>query len=345
MSSTATIRVKSAEEIAATAGGETPFLRFAARNAVFAERAMRLRQVAAGHAMGDFLRFMADLASAQQAALASMGPVVLPDAAALDRAARDGVPPLAAADWPRDAAWHGVARALAAAVHDAAPAAAQPALDTVQRADDEWLERQADCLLTGVMQGLDLAAAPIVAAALQVYWAHMVLTLQDRAEGQRMRPSGRMEDQPFGRVDDALACPCCGSRPTASLTVTAGGAPGQRYLHCSVCSTQWHVPRIRCTHCGSEKHIAFQSLDAADRDEADDGAARAAQAAVQAETCDDCGHYLKIMHTDRDPFVDPVADDLASVTLDLLVSQGGWQRHGVNLMLLYGEPPPEPGAA
>jgi L-seryl-tRNA(Ser) seleniumtransferase len=29
-------------------------------------------------------------------------------------------------------------------------------------------------------------------------------------------------------------------------------------------------------------------------------AARAAQAAVQAETCDDCGHYLKIMHGDRD---------------------------------------------
>jgi FdhE protein len=26
---------------------------------------------------------------------------------------------------------------------------------------------------------------------------------------------------------------------------------------------------------------------------------------LQAETCDDCGHYLKIMHTDRDPFVEP----------------------------------------
>jgi hypothetical protein len=26
-----------------------------------------------------------------------------------------------------------------------------------------------------------------------------------------------------------------------------------------------------------------------------------ASAAVQAETCDDCGHYLKILHTDRDP--------------------------------------------
>ena len=48
------------------------------------------------------------------------------------------------------------------------------------------------------------------------------------------------------------------------------------------------------------------------------------------------------MHGDRDPFVDPVADDLARVTLDLLVSESGLQRHGVNLMLLFGEPEPPP---
>ena len=78
---------------------------------------------------------------------------------------------------------------------------------------------------------------------------------------------------------------------------------------------------------------------------------RAAGAAVQAETCDECHHYLKIVHSDRDPFVDPVADDLASLTLDLLVSETGMVRHGVNLMLLFGEPeappgaPPDPGAA
>lgn len=334
MSATATVRVMSAEEIAARAGGETPYLRFPGRDTLFAERAMRLRQLANGHAMGDFLRFMAELAQAQQGALAAFPSVPLPDAAALYRAARDGRAPLPAADWPRDPAWYAVARTLAAALRDKAPTAAQAALDGLRDGDDAWLERQADCLLTGVMQGLDMAAAPIVAAALQVYWTHMVLTLQARAEST--------QKQPFGRIDDPLVCPCCASRPTASITLTAGGAPGQRYLHCSLCSTQWHLPRIRCAHCGSDKRIAFQSLDAAD---ADDGAHRAAQAALQAETCDDCGHYLKIMHTDRDPFVEPAADDLASVTLDLLVSQTGSQRHGVNLMLLYGEPPPDAGAA
>ncbi|MBU3651019.1 MAG: formate dehydrogenase accessory protein FdhE, partial [Limnohabitans sp.] len=52
-------------------------------------------------------------------------------------------------------------------------------------------------------------------------------------------------------------------------------------------------------------------------------------------------HYLKIMDMSRDAHVDPVADDLASVTLDLLVSETGLQRHGVNYLLLWGNDAPE----
>ena len=49
---------------------------------------------------------------------------------------------------------------------------------------------------------------------------------------------------------------------------------------------------------------------------------------------------------DKDAHAEPVADDLASLTLDLLVSETGAQRHGVNLMLLFGDPDasPPPGA-
>lgn len=331
MSATATVRVMSPEEIAAGAGGETPYLHWPQRGSVFAERAMRLRQLAAGHAMGDYLRFVADLALAQQAALKAFAAVPLPDAAAIDRASTAGLPPLPAADWPRDPAWHGALRSIVAALRAQAPAGAQAALERLQAADADSLERQADALLTGVTAGLDLAWAPIVAGALQAYWTHLVLEVQARHAG-----SG----QPFGRLDDPTVCPACGSRPVASLVRTGGGALGQRYLHCSLCSLQWHMVRIQCPHCLSSKSLAYQSLDTVDSD--DDGAARAARAAVQAETCDDCGHYLKILHNERDPFIEPVADDLASLTLDLLVSEAGRRRHGVNLMLLFG--PPE-GAA
>ena len=183
------------------------------------------------------------------------------------------------------------------------------------------------------MVDLDLACAPVVAAALQVYWTHMVL------EVQRLYPP---PIEAFGRIGDATVCPCCGSLPVASVTQAAGQTPGQRYLACSLCSSRWNMVRITCSHCKSTEGIAYQSLDLAD-DEAQpsqaqaEGSPSSRRATIQAETCERCGHYLKIMHCERDAALEPVADDIASLTLDLLVSQEGMQRHGVNLMLLFGD--------
>ncbi len=331
----ASVKVMSPEEIIARSGGETPFLMPPERATVFAERAMRLRQLAPQHAMGDFLNFMAELALAQQRLLADFPAVPLPDAAALDRAARAGQGPLPAADWPRDAAWCDGLRRLATDLAPHAPAGLRPRLQALSNADDAWLEAQADCLLSGVMQGLDLSSSSVVAAALQVYWTQMVSRVQAQHAGG---------GAPFGRIDDARACPCCASRPTASITRLSGAASGQRYLHCALCAMQWHLVRIQCSQCGSGKSLAYQSLASSALDGEDEEAAqaRAATAAIQAETCDECGHYLKIMHAERDPHVEPVADDLASITLDLLVSAAGRQRHGLNYMLLFGEPDPPP---
>src|SRR5690606_19449472 len=130
---------------------------------------------------------------------------------------------------------------------------------------------------------------------------------------------------------------CCGSRPTASSTRTARELLGQRYLQCSLCASQWYMVRIKCSNFPGTTKIGYQSLDHADSDD-DGGSSRAAKAAVQAETCDDCHHYLKIIHAERDPFVEPAADDLATLPLDLLVSEAGMLRHGVNFMLLFGDP-------
>lgn len=332
----------SPEEIVARGARELQLFHWPERSTVFASRATRLRQLASGHAMGDFLRFMADLALAQQARLLDFPSVPLPDATALDEAARRGQPPLSAADWPRDPAWHGVLRQLVAELQPKAPPGAQPALARLAAADEVFLERQADALLHGLSAGLDLACAPLVAATLQVMWTHMLLAVREHHSAH-----ASAHTEVLGRLDDETVCPACGSLPVASITRGAGDTPGQRALHCSLCSLQWHMVRIKCSHCLSTKALAYQSLDTGDGDDDEAASRRAAQAAVQAETCDDCGHYLKIMHTDRDPYVDPVADDLASLTLDLLVSETGKLRHGVNLMLLFGEPaapPPDPGA-
>lgn len=205
--------------------------------------------------------------------------------------------------------------------------------------DADMLERQADRLLHGITAGLDLAAAPLVAAALQLAFTRLVQATE-AARGTDRLP-------PFGRTDDATRCPCCGSLPTASIS-RLGQQEGHRYLHCALCSSQWHLVRIKCSHCLGTKGISFQGL------EAQPGTAVAATGArpgaVQAEVCEPCGHYLKIVHMAKDNDVEPVADDLASLTLDLLLADAGHQRHGLNLWLLFGDdtepadaPPPDPG--
>jgi FdhE protein len=333
-----TVRVSTPEEIAARAGEDVPFLRWPERARLFADREMRLRQLAAGHAMRDYLILMADLAHEQQGVLGRGLDTPLPAVDALRAASEAGTAPLPAADWPRPAAWRAVLREMLPALHTRATGAAAETLTRLGEADDAWLEQQADRLLHGVMLGLDLGAAPFVAAALQVVWTDLVLRTQ--AAFASLNPSA------FGRIDDKSVCPACGSRPTASVVRIDTPHAGQRYLHCSLCSLQWHRVRIQCARCGKEERIHYQSLQPhSGHNQLVTGAV---EGAVRAECCDDCGHYLKIVQMDKDAHAEPAADDLASLTLDLLVAETGQQRHGVNLMLLFGDsdadPPPSTGA-
>ena len=112
-------------------------------------------------------------------------------------------------------------------------------------------------------------------------------------------------------------------------------AAGCRYLHCWLCSAQWPVVRIKCSHCQQTKGIEYLSRQGND-------SSQVTPAAVEVEACSACRRYLKIMHMERDVEVEPIADDLASVTLDLLVSEAGFERDGVNPMLLFGSPDPTP---
>jgi FdhE protein len=125
----------------------------------------------------------------------------------------------------------------------------------------------------------------------------------------------------------------------ASVSRIGADTSGTRYLHCALCQTEWHMVRIKCTHCESTKGITYQELESASGEAL--AATMAPKGSVRAECCDECGHYLKIVSMDKDPHVDPVADDLATVALDLLVSEAGKVRHGINYMLLWGEPTDE----
>lgn len=332
MTASSTIRLMTPEEIAVNAGPRAAPLRLP-EPGLFAERRLRLQQLAEGHAMRDYLLFVAELARHQHERLQQPRALKLPDEMALGAAMAGGQPPLDAQLHKRDPVWREELRALLGALAGGAiPEAAHTLVTQLAQADDAYLEQQASALLAGGAPGLDPAAAPLIAAALQLHWTRLVQQLQARFEqGDHSETLA-----PFGLIDDPTVCPCCGSRPVASITRVGAEQSGLRFLSCSLCGTQWHYVRIKCTHCQGTKGISFQALVDADDKKSE---------VVQAECCETCGRYLKQVHMEKDLQVEPLADDLATLTLDLLIGELGVVRHGFNPMLILGEadPPPDPG--
>ena len=310
-------RLLTPEEIATRAGSEIPFLRLPERSSVFADRAARLWALADGHAMAGYLGFIALVSEAQQELLDHMPPVRLPSPATIAQCNEHRIPPLNFQTHHRDQQWCNGLRHLLRALSRRAEGRQRQIADALERGRDEFYEAQASKLLAGVTFGLDVATAPLIGAGLQVYFTHLVIA---------------MGASVFPRIDVATICPCCGSRPTASVARIGAREAGYRFLHCALCNAEWHMVRIKCTNCESTKGISYQVID-------DGGGVD--KKPVKAELCEECGTYLKICYMDRDPLVDPVADDLASLPLDLLVGETGSNPSGVNFMLVHGDPGPE----
>src|SRR5262249_19530165 len=83
---TMTQKILEPHEIQARPASEVSFIRLPQREAVFADRAARLEQLAAGHAMGDYLGFIAKIARAQDRALKEMPVVASPSSDQLSKA-------------------------------------------------------------------------------------------------------------------------------------------------------------------------------------------------------------------------------------------------------------------
>nr|WP_255527459.1 MULTISPECIES: formate dehydrogenase accessory protein FdhE [unclassified Luteimonas] len=285
-----------------------PRLRIPERAGVFSDRATRLRQLAASSTVGDYLLLMARLADAQQRALkVFIAPEV--DAGALAEARRHDMPPLPATSLARDPAWRAVLAGLLdeVASDPGTPAQAVEACTALARALDampERVEQIADGLLAGRVEGADVAPAPFVMAALQVYWTAMASGLQEA-----QLPVGA-----FG------LCPTCGTPPVASVVRIGGAHDGYRYLCCPLCSCEWHLERVKCSHCAGTRDIAYHYIEGG-------------REGVKAETCDGCRSYRKIFYQDTDPFMEPVADDLGSLALDMLMGDEAYARRSGNPLL------------
>jgi FdhE protein len=293
------------------AAGDIPSLRLPAPG-LFAGRARRLRALASGHILGEFLTFAAAMAEHQEAAWRNLTPAPLPAPALLAQCREAAMPPLAPPAWWPGLEWRTLARSLAADLAGAVPASR--AADRVAEATHNWLDTQAHALLGGAGANLDLAAAPFIGAALQVHWTAL---------------AARLQVSDIGPSAQQAQCPVCGSPPVASVLRIGGAEGGLRYLHCGLCASEWHVVRAKCSLCDNSRGIAYLSIEGPDERQ---------RRGVEAETCPECHGYLKLCRMDQDPEVDPWADDLATLALDLLVDQEGFERAGLNFLLLQGGP-------
>jgi len=310
-----TQRILEPGQIEQLAAHAIPRIRLPDRAQLFARRAARLRSLAPESPIGDYLQMCAVVAEAQHAALADF-PAVLPSVEQIETAHVHRMPPIPAAAGARVTPWRAALAAICAAVVDAPhlPEAAMQIATRLRDAAPSELEAQADVLL-GVHEGkVDTAAAPLLMAALQVNW----VALSSRFAVDQVQP-----------LAVPGLCPLCGSLPVASLVCAQTSYQGYRYLHCALCACEWHMVRVQCSQCGaSGKDVAYRSLTGVGESDT-----VADAAAVRAETCEHCHSYRKILYQEKDPAVEAVADDLASIALDLLLAEQGYARASGNPLL------------
>jgi len=285
-------------------------IRLADRADVFANRARRLRDLgqsnAIGRSIGDYLRVMATVADAQQAALAGLA-APLPDAAGIAQAHECRMPLIHAASWRRASCWRGVLEQLcdSVAAVPVFPSAVSEICAGLRGSNHAQLEAQADALLALRTEEIDAAAAPFLMASLQVYWVHL---------------ASRLDVGDVAALDVPGVCPVCGTLPVASVMRADPRSQGYRYLHCALCATEWHLPRVTCSQCQATKEVAYLSIEGGSE-------------VISAESCDRCHTYRKILYQEKDPGVEAVADDLASLALDLMLSTEGYHRGSPNPLL------------
>jgi len=282
-----------------------PFVRLPLPQAMFADRAARLRVLASDHALADALAFFAAIAEAQHTVQGGLEPPAPSSSAAAAQALEHGMPPLNRYTWTPDRDFRAIAARLAAAMAGCAmPASAEVSRHMVAAADDRLLDRWATDILAAEPPADAAGPVVFVGAALQVHFARLASTL----EAATLKSIGHG------------VCPCCGSPPVASAVVGWSGAHGTRFLFCALCGAAWNYIRIKCSACGNTKGIAYYGFEGEND-------------VVKAETCETCGAYLKVFQQHKTTATEPHADDLATLGLDLKLREAGWRRVGANLLL------------
>jgi FdhE protein len=288
------------------------------KRSIFIDRAARFDALGNSEMLGGYMRLMGHVCRAQATAFAARHATVI-DAKALENSRNYGMPPLSAHVFPRGDAWLADLQDIVNAVltqESVLTEELKASLGSLKKAigsDPASVDSCADRLIAGDPLPEDGAWYPFVGAALQVIFTRMASTI---------------EPADVNACDIATVCPCCGMRPTGSVIRLDPDRQNYRYLACSLCMTEWNMGRVKCSSCESEKSVGYLIIDEEGRSASD--------AAVRAETCDECKTYLKIYVQEKAPMVDVIADDLNTLALDMLVHEKGYARTGPNFLFYPG---------
>ncbi|OOH92133.1 formate dehydrogenase accessory protein FdhE [Pasteurellaceae bacterium 15-036681] len=304
------IKILPQDEIQKSASSfHNPPLLFANPKNLYMRRAKRLRQLAENNPFGDYLEFVANIVDVQADLLATQPIANISEKLTAYLTERDGIKPLDVKTFKRSSEWRELLLALIEKFKPYAKESTLPTLEWLEKASSSELDKMADDLLAERFELVGADKAVFLWAALSLYWVQLTQQLPRNAKAE------------LG--EDRHTCPVCDSAPVASV-VHFGEVQGLRYLHCSMCESEWHMVRTKCSNCDQSGKLDYWSLDTTD-------------AAVKAESCGDCGSYLKILHQDKDPHVEPIADDLATLFLDAEMEQKGLARSAINPFLFQVE--------
>ncbi|OCL17066.1 formate dehydrogenase accessory protein FdhE [Gilliamella sp. wkB171] len=275
---------------------QIPLLFYPLPKTLYIRRAKRLKELATKSTFSDYLNFCATIAE-QQANLVKHNPINI-DIVNIENSE---YPPLSLANLPLSTFWQDYLSQLLTLMTNTTEQV-MSVIHQLKQNNTQQLQEKALHLLNGEFKCVAGNEAVFIWSALSVYYCQLASQVKGKAIAES--------------TDKNWLCPVCNSMPVASV-IQLGSNNGLRYLHCSLCESEWYVPRIKCTSCDNMKDIQYFSLDNQ-------------LAAIKTECCDACHSYLKILDQDKDPHIEIVADDIASLILDIKTEEEGYAKSGIN---------------
>lgn len=282
---------------------QTPLLFYPNPKMLYTHRAERMQYLSQNSPFSHYLDFCNKIVT-EQAILIKSQPIKQDLTDIVVSANQKNLAPLSISHYPLSTQWIDYIYPLMDAVYNVNDVI-NSTINDLKQNDLNQLMHKATNLLTGKLASVNNNESLFIWSALSLYYCQLASQLPGKATSQSSEHN--------------WLCPVCQSSPVASI-IHVGDNIGLRYLHCSLCESEWHVPRAQCTNCDNLENITYYSLDNE-------------LSAIKTECCERCHSYLKVFSQEQEPRLDIIADDINSLPLDMETEKEQFAKSGLNPLL------------